>query len=47
MDQVHEQDDIRDLKELLQEILKTQELMLRRLDALEESMRKERGTKSG
>ena len=43
MDQLREKDDVRDVKELLREILKTQELMLLRLDALEEAFRKKHG----
>jgi len=38
MDQVHESSDIEEIKELLQEIFKLQELTLHRLERLEQAV---------
>ncbi len=39
MDQVHEKNETQDARDLLEEILKVQELILRRLDRLEDTVR--------
>lgn len=38
LDQVHEKSDVQDIKELLQEIFKLQEMILRRLEQLERAV---------
>ncbi len=39
MDQVHEKNEARDVQDLLQELLKGQEIILARLERLEEAVR--------
>jgi len=39
MDQVHEKNETKDVQDLLQELLKVQEMILLRLDRLEDAVR--------